>query len=88
MDVLANYGNQNHPHSAARNPSPARTVSVRQDAAENGVGGCECGDLPVMAYVPVQEIRCVYDPMEAYRQGTLYPELDKPFMKGGACCGK
>ena len=33
-----------------------------------------------MAYVPVQKIKTVYEPEMAYNRGTLYPELDLPFM--------
>lgn len=38
--------------------------------------------LPVMAYVPKQELKAVYEPEQALRCGTLFPELYKPF-KGG-----
>ena len=34
-----------------------------------------------MAYVPVQpQISKVYSPEAALQQGTLFPELDKPFV--------
>ena len=39
-----------------------------------------------MAYVLMQpEVKRVYKPEDALRQGTLFPELDKPFLryKGG-----
>lgn len=37
--------------------------------------------LPLaMAYVPWQRLDKMYAPVEALRRGTLYPELDKPFM--------
>lgn len=36
-----------------------------------------------MAYVPLQSISTLYEPMNAFRAGTLYPELDKPFLGGG-----
>lgn len=41
-----------------------------------------------MAYVPYQEIGEVYEPDTAFRNGTLFPELDYPFMAigGGDCC--
>ncbi len=38
--------------------------------------------LPVMAYVPRQELQAVYEPEQALRCGTLFPEIYKPF-KGG-----
>ena len=39
-------------------------------------------EFPVtMAYVPWQEFRGMYDDLEkAYCAGTIFPELDKPFM--------
>ncbi len=38
--------------------------------------------LPVMAYVPRQELQVVYEAEQALRCGTLFPEINKPF-KGG-----
>lgn len=41
-----------------------------------------------MAYVPMQHFKNVYEPDEALQIGTLFPELNKPFMgwKGGRPC--
>ncbi len=46
------------------------------------------GFPPAMAYVPWQELDAMFPPEVALRQGTLFPELDKPFegrsvMRGG-----
>lgn len=39
-----------------------------------------------MAYVPWQYFKDVYEPDRALRCGTIFPELDKPFLgKRGAC---
>jgi len=32
-----------------------------------------------MAYVPWQQFECTYEPAQALRAGTIFPELDKPF---------
>lgn len=40
--------------------------------------------LPVMAYVPVQQLNTVYDTDKALERGTLFPELDKPWLGGAA----
>ena len=32
-----------------------------------------------MAYVPWQQFSETYEPAKALRQGTIFPELDKPF---------
>lgn len=40
-------------------------------------------ETPVgMCYVPVQKITTVYEPANAYQQGTLFPDLDKPWLAG------
>lgn len=35
-----------------------------------------------MAYVPIQKMTSVYPEATALERGTLYPELDKPFLVG------
>ncbi len=45
--------------------------------------------LPLaMAYVPMQHFSSVYELNEALLHGTIFPELNKPFMgsKGGCRC--
>ncbi|MBE6770178.1 MAG: spore coat associated protein CotJA [Ruminococcaceae bacterium] len=36
-----------------------------------------------MAYVPLQFLKEEYEPTVAFKNGTLFPELNKPFMAGG-----
>lgn len=38
-----------------------------------------------MAYVPMQQFKNVYELSDGFQQGTIFPELNKPFMgwKGG-----
>jgi len=33
------------------------------------------------AYVPVQQLGCVYPPMIGLHAGTIFPELDRPYGK-------
>jgi len=42
-----------------------------------------------MAYVPMQCLKNAYSLEEALMQGTLFPELNKPFtgVRGGCACG-
>ena len=40
-----------------------------------------------MAYVPWQQLDTVYEAENGYPRGTIFPELDKPWMAGGTCCG-
>jgi len=35
-----------------------------------------------MAYVPMQELNSVYEPETALTTGTLFPDLDKPWLAG------
>lgn len=51
------------------------------------LGACAIPKMPespalAMAYVPMQQLNTIYSPEAALLNGTLYPELDKPF------CGK
>lgn len=50
--------------------------------AANAKMSDEMCDVPVMACVSLQKLCTVYDPEQALMQGTLFPELDKPFMGG------
>ena len=31
------------------------------------------------SYVPYQVLMCIYSPMRGLRQGTIFPELDRPY---------
>ena len=36
--------------------------------------------MPIaMGYIPWQNFECTYEPAQALRAGTIFPELDKPF---------
>lgn len=36
-----------------------------------------------MAYVPFQQFKTTYDPEKGLEYGTIFPELNKPFLGGG-----
>ncbi len=40
--------------------------------------------MPVvaMAYIPFQQYNSVYAPEKGFEMGTIFPELDKPFLGG------
>ena len=40
-----------------------------------------------MAYVPWQYFNTVYEPDCALKHGTIFPELNKPFLGKRGCCG-
>lgn len=51
-------------------------------------GACFDNEYVVgMAYVPWQNFSTVYEPDHALEAGTIFPELDKPFLavRGGMC---
>lgn len=46
-----------------------------------------CGNTVLaMAYVLIQQFENLYEIEEGFDRGTVFPELDKPFM-GGGCRG-
>ena len=47
---------------------------------------CEKGNS-AMVFIQVQELNNVYSLGDAYKNGTLFPELNKPFYMGG-CLGE
>lgn len=50
---------------------------------------CTCTPLPAMVFIPVQYLECVYEPEYGFNRGTIFPELDKPWLVGGGCrCGR
>lgn len=52
---------------------------------ERDVCGCD-GWLPVLGFVPVQKLNNVFEPECGFSKGTIFPELEKPFLAGG--CGR
>ena len=47
---------------------------------------CLCTDQPIslaMAYVKDQTLGEIYSPSDALKNGTLFPELNKPYCMGG-----
>ena len=41
------------------------------------------GEILTMAFVNMQPLDTVYSLSEAFRRGTLFPDIDKPFLAGG-----
>lgn len=39
-----------------------------------------------MAYVPWQQLNTVYEAEKGFVRGTIFPELDKPWLVGGGNC--
>lgn len=41
--------------------------------------GCICNVKLAHAYVPFQNLQCLYPPMKGLESGTIFPELDRPY---------
>lgn len=55
---------------------------------DNTVGSHTCNDMVLaMAYIPVQRFNTLFEIEEGFARGTVFPELEKPFMGGGCSCG-
>lgn len=74
-----NCRNSNMPaHEGKRcsgQPAPCKPGSIRLEPVDSM--------MLAMAYVPWQQWDNVYDLPKAFRQGTIFPVLDKPFCRGG-----
>ena len=57
-------------------PSGANGNAVSMD------NGC-AQQVVRMAYVPMQRLGKVYEPEQGFDIGTIFPELNKPFLAGG-----
>ena len=79
------YGRRPMP-SPSMTPQPAAAYPARTD-------GCPCTGndplshfSPAMAYVPWQKWQNIYDTCKGFHSGTIFQDLDKPFLwKGGRC---
>lgn len=75
------YRNNNQRNCGCNNPGNAVNDTVRISVPDSS-GGM----VLAMAYVPKQKLCEVYDVETALVNGTLFPELDKPFLGKGGCC--
>ena len=90
---MSNTNNGRYGCMPHRYPSPYMSPTSTKAAPcacaaepRNTVDAC-AAMVVAMAYVPWQELETVYEPEKGYPRGTIFPELDKPLMVGGSCCG-
>ncbi|MGN0492439.1 MAG: spore coat associated protein CotJA [Acutalibacteraceae bacterium] len=57
---------------------PIREKPARMQTEKSG----ECADPLTMVFINVQPLDSVYPVEEAYTAGTLFPNLNKPFLGG------
>ncbi len=62
-------------------PLPNCGCYAQPRSACNAVDVCPLA----MAYVPMQQWCETYEPAEGWHRGTIFPELDLPFLGGGGC---
>lgn len=51
-------------------------------SAAGGSGNAECTDPLTMVFINAQPFNEVYSTEQAFENGTLFPELNKPFLGG------
>ncbi|MFU0831907.1 MAG: hypothetical protein ACFWUC_03070 [Oscillospiraceae bacterium] len=82
----------NAQNKTATATSPAQTGTKDSDVKSSYINGQGCtpnrsrfpAQTPVaMAYVPFQNMDTTYSPEEGLNYGTIFPELNKPFLGGG-----
>ncbi len=52
---------------------------LEEDLAQAIPSALPADPVPTMAYVPLQFFGTLYETLEGYSNGTIFPELDKPF---------
>lgn len=67
-----------------QNSTPAHHTCRRMDGCPDTTDHFPA-DMPIaMAYVPWQRWQKIYEPCKGLQRGTIFEELDKPFLgKGG-----
>ena len=55
------------------------------DSSCSDDGMSDMDTMPVvgMAYVPMQQLKTMYEPGDGFVRGTVFPDLDKPWMPKG-----
>lgn len=59
-------------------------INMDMDGQGCGMSPTPLPAMPVvaMAYVPFQQFGPIYMPERGMESGTIFPELDKPFLRG------
>ncbi len=59
---------------------------LKENMRYTGLPALPSNAAVTMAYVPFQIDTTMYTEAEALMQGTLFPDLDKPFLRGSVAC--
>lgn len=69
-----------HRHDECETCGDARMTNRRMKCDDYNMMHDQLNGMPLgMSYVPWQQFECTYEPAQAFRAGTIFPELDKPF---------
>lgn len=78
--MIRDFLNAQEDCEAAEAAAPVRTARD-----PSGFDPSPCDLLPLaMMYAPMQQYRALLDPSQALCEGTLFAELNYPFLGGGA----
>ena len=77
---------QNNMRCSRRTAMPSASFGRSMEGCPNTHNDFLEGRSLAMAYVPWQQWREIYEPCMGFAHGTIFSELDKPFLwKGGRC---
>lgn len=78
------YGNRGNVRRSVPVPQNSPSARYRQEDCGHSRSDSLNGMPLAMAYVPWQQWQNIYEPCRALERGTIFEELDKPFLgKGG-----
>lgn len=86
LDLRRNYSNNmNSSYNANNSSGTSGSSRMNEASGTNGNTTRFPKNTPLaMAYVPFQQWNEVYTEDEAFKNGTLFPELNLPFERGGS----
>lgn len=83
MDITTNSFYEEAGNTAFNTPMPMPIYGMNEmfsEASEMNSSNC---DTPVMAFIPVQKWRELYDAEKGFDRGTIFQEIDLPFLGEG-----
>ena len=77
------YGNRGNVRRSVPVPQNSPSARYRQEDCGHSRSDSLNGMPLAMAYVPWQQWQNIYEPCRALERGTIFEELDKPFLRKG-----
>ncbi len=83
---MQNYRNASMPNNNYRSAAPCAVEATRRTACDVRDITDSLKDMPIaMAYVPWQRWRNIYDAEKGFCNGTIFQDLNLPFIGMGGC---